>query len=159
MLDASPHHSRKTVPFIERRFLSRAASQSASKENISQLRLRQSFHKSASIPRNTDTLFPSLFSSSSFLRPTRCTVGQRNTTNQLPSRGGIISRKGHEGGEVARSNHLKERDGRGGGSGVRGLENRRRRRRASKEIMKLRARKVLALLTRGPRREVRRGKI
>ena len=33
---------------------------------------------------------------------------------------------------------------------------------ASKEIMKLRARKVLALLTRGPRRtteEVRRGKI
>lgn len=60
---------------------------------------------------------------------------------------------------MARSSHLKERDGRGGGSGVRGLENRRRRRRASKEIMKLRARKVLALLTRGPRREVRRGKI
>lgn len=44
-----------------------------------------------------------------------------------------------------------------------GLESRRRRRRrASKEIMKLRARKVLALLTRGPReggREARRGKI
>lgn len=37
----------------------------------------------------------------------------------------------------------------GGEEEARGLESRRRRRRASKEIMKLRARKVLALLTRG----------
>lgn len=37
----------------------------------------------------------------------------------------------------------------GGEEEARGLESRRRRCRASKEIMKLRARKVLALLTRG----------
>lgn len=89
-----------------------------------------------------------------------CTVGQRNTTNQLPSRRELFLEKVTKG---ARSSHLKKRDG--GGSRVRGegLESRRRRRRrASKEIMKLRARKVLVLLTRGPReggREARRGKI
>lgn len=44
-----------------------------------------------------------------------CTVGQRNTTNQLPSRRELFLEKVTKG---ARSSHLKKRDG--GGSGVRG---------------------------------------
>lgn len=69
---------------------------------------RQSFHKSASIPRNTDTLFPSLFSlSNSRLH------GSRSTTNQLPSRRELFLEKVGKG---ARSSHLRKRDGRGGGS-------------------------------------------
>lgn len=151
---------RKTVPFIERRFLSRAASRSASKENIpirANFNSGNHFTKAHPSLAHTDAhkigVFASLFSSSLSNVPR---VGQRNTTNQLPSVIYIyISRKGHEGGEVAR--HAK-RNGRGGK--LRGLESRGR---ASKEIMKLRARQESARFidkrAQEGRAEVRRGKI
>lgn len=114
---------RKTVPFIERRFPLKSRLSICIKgkhPHPRQLQLGQSFHKSASIPRahrraqdrRVCLIIFLLLVQRAPLPSSLPRVGQRNTTNQLPSVIYIyISRKGHEGGEVAR--HAK-RNGRRG---------------------------------------------